>query len=186
MTLEEMLGLYPSSGAGASMQYLRSLGQVPSMLPIYDSRMGAYSANENRVFVNPRQGQADMQNTLAHETAHAADTAMADEAWRIFRQNGKAWLPSSRPNQQQMQFSDAYRKMRPSATNLPTGYETALQRDKEYRTSDRELRAFGVGNTADPRSTVPIYQGAPHLDPTMATEFEILLGLAQQANRSKQ
>ncbi len=184
MTLEEMLGLYPSQSVQASMDYLRQVGKVPSLEPWSGRSNGSYRARTNTLEVNPYQDSTSLKNTLAHEIGHAADTAMADQRYAILRQNGKAWLPSSRPSASALTFAAGFDKLSPYKNKIKTGYESAAPVVKDYRTSSRELRAFGAGNAADPSPA--IYPGAPHLDTTMATEFEILLGLAKQANRSKQ
>jgi len=48
----------------------------------------------------------------------------------------------------------------------------------DYRANDKELAAYGMGGTVSPN----VYNAAPaHIDPTMATEFSIMLDLAQRA-----
>jgi hypothetical protein len=184
MTMDELLGLYPSRPLNASMQYLRQRGSVPTVDIIGGQRLGAYAPDTNTVYLNPYQDRASRYNSVAHETAHAADTALGAQNYDIVKQNMGAWLPSSRPSTESMRFSDAYNKLQPSTTKLSTGYEASPQRTQNYRTSNRELRAFGAGNTADPGAPA-VFPGAPHLDTTMATEFEILLDLANRAQRNR-
>ena len=182
MTLEEMLGLYPTQSLQASTDYLRQVGKMPTLAPWSGRYNGAYRSGTNEVEVNPYQSPASMKNTLAHEVGHAADTALADQRFGILRQNGRAWLPSSRPSPTALIFAAGFDKLSPYTNKLKTGYENARPETKAYRTSSRELRAFGAGNAADPAPA--IYPGAPHLDTTMATEFEILLDLARRAQRN--
>jgi hypothetical protein len=52
------------------------------------------------------------------------------------------------------------------------------RKNYDYRANDKELSAYGMGGTVSPN----VYNAAPlHIDPTMATEFSIMLDLAQRA-----
>jgi len=51
----------------------------------------------------------------------------------------------------------------------------------DYRSGDGELVAYGMGSTVPRRSN----RAPLHVDPTMATEFSILLDLAQRAQKAK-
>jgi hypothetical protein len=53
--------------------------------------------------------------------------------------------------------------------------------NSDYRSASNELSAYGMGSTVPRRSN----RAPLHVDPTMATEFSILLDLAQRAQKAK-
>ena len=54
------------------------------------------------------------------------------------------------------------------------------EKQKDYRSTGAELSAFGMGSAVSPNVTSP----APlHIDPTYATEFQVLLDLANRAQK---
>jgi hypothetical protein len=116
----------------------------------------------NRIELDPIAGINNQ--TIAHETTHSLDAAMARDYEKISRRKLIGWPHDP----EALSFHDAYKKLRPSDTKLP------LDRTDAYRSSDKELRAFGVGNHA---SEAPSTYGRPHLDATMATEMAILRDL---------
>jgi hypothetical protein len=111
------------------------------------------------------------ESTAAHEYTHALDNAMMFRAddWTKPRSRQLLWGLFNTPRTpQQAQFAEAYTKLTPSATNLPNKPEY-----RDYRGGNREMRAHGVGEQIKRGN----YPAAPHIDPTMATEFDILIDL---------
>ena len=113
-------------------------------------------------------------NSLIHELTHAADYQMA----RQYHQQG------AKDAEAKQRFKDAYDRLLKS--NAQGGMASRLAPDwvKEnlgYRATGGELPAFAMGNQGA--------RGAPaHVDPTLSTEFRVLLDMAlrdAQANPYK-
>jgi hypothetical protein len=109
---------------------------------------------------------------LAHEITHAADRQMKQQA---IEQRGKG-----------TKFAEAYEKLMGSEGR--NRLEPARRADYEwtegnrfYRSTPGEIAAFGVGAFSEPMPKHMMPDRAPlHVDPTAATEFQILLDLAQR------
>lgn len=108
--------------------------------------------------------------TLIHELSHAAQTAMEGQA--IYDQPGG-------------KFPAAFEKLfglrgrygegaRESANRLASQW---MADEDKYRTSGRELQAHGLGEQFKGVGDLR-WQAPSHVDPTMATEFMILLDMA--------
>ena len=108
--------------------------------------------------------------TLIHELVHASQTAMEGQA--IYDQQGG-------------KFPAAFEKLfglrgrygegaQESATRLAPQW---MADEDKYRTSGRELQAHGVGEQFKGVGDLR-WQAPSHVDPTMATEFMILLDMA--------
>ena len=109
------------------------------------------------------------QRTLAHEMTHSAQSLMADKAYEL--SNSYFLSPEEK------QFLKAYQAFRTQPL--------LQEQDKEdkYRTGANERGAFGVGNMSVP---IPAdYATRKHVDPTEATQFDILMGL-YKSSLSKQ
>jgi hypothetical protein len=126
-------------------------------------------------------------NSLIHELTHAAHYQMG----RQYRQEG------AKDAEAKQRFKDAYdRLLRTNEQGLvgfaaPTVFQTEAmasrlapdwtKKNSRYRSSVSELPAFAMGNQGA--------KGAPaHVDPTLSTEFRVLLDMAlrdAQANPYK-
>lgn len=181
--------------------WLKSEQSLPSWqknLPDAYDAGGTYSRSKHEITAPGfKKGYEAEYGTLAHEMTHAAQklftAAVADLRARQ-RQGEKL-------NPKETQFLDAYRTF---FVDLPgtigqfnrSQYDEARQNQqrqvnalarnelegsaeyRSYRSSPRELQAFGVGDTTpNPRGRAPT---RGHLNPTMATEFELLRGLYDQ------
>ena len=131
--------------------------------------------------------------TLLHETTHAADRSMSDQALEAYQKSGWEELP---PEDQQ--YLDAYNKLRygfevrrdtkgknPRQDLVEALAQSWAAKEKDYRATDREISAFGVENMAGPHS-VSSWRAPDHVDATAATETMILLDLATKAMKKKQ
>lgn len=186
--VEAMLGLDSSRPLDARAAYLRAVGQFPRIRERwYDGSVrGEYNFPENQITLMEGLG-ATRPTTMAHEMAHAADNALSKQYSQLFQQaRSSVRRGPNPPTPAERQFVSAYPKLVPSDTKLRTGFENATATDRNYRTNSDELSAFGAGNMVPrPAWYVGGWQGAPHLDATMATEREILMDLATRAHRSR-
>ena len=151
------------------------------------SNSGTYLPDRNLMFA-PAVTDEDSKNTLAHEMSHAAQhSLLLPAAEQIAKKSDKT--------PQEQQFLDAFRKLLPSlksgaklsdrlrATKEQDKLTEALFKNKapkdaynSYRTESQELQAFGVGSMS--QKGQPTNQlNNRHLDPTMASEFSLLMNL---------
>jgi hypothetical protein len=136
-------------------------------------------------------------STIVHELTHAADRQIGNLSYNLEERHRKETpffdrlmgRSSLTPEEQQLvdarkklyfdvqkKIGDLARYPRESFVNK-LAPEWAKQK-RDYRASDNELIAYGMGSTIAPNT----YNRAPaHVDPTMATEFSIMLDLAQRA-----
>lgn len=129
-------------------------------------------------------GYGEGPNTLVHELTHAADRQINSQYYELKDKRGDL-TPA------EQQFMQAYERLRhksPSFSdksvidqrkNMAEKLDpTWAAKNSDYRGSNVELPAWGMGSTMYPNYDSP----APrHLDPTMATEFSILMDLARRA-----
>ncbi len=182
------------------MNYLMDRRAVPELekQPVYlgEGVLGAFERNTPFGNELSRNGKISVSSsagtdTLVHEMTHAVNYQMAvqnsDEPFNRF----------SRPRKSQ--FGEAYDKLRwDSNERNPKKMDRvreivdilapqALEVVKNYRLSSGEAPAFAVArHLTDPQSTAPGQYSAPeHIDATMATEFMILLDLAQREQNKK-
>ena len=165
----------------AAEKYLQSRGQMPDIkisrfLP--DEANAEFSSvrlpiGSGTIKVNKDVIASDFKKDigpalLAHEITHAADRQMKQQA---IEQRGKG-----------TKFAEAYEKLMGSEGR--NRLEPARRADYEwaegnrfYRSTPEEIAAHGVGAFSGPM----LQDRAPlHVDPTAATEFQILLDLAQR------
>lgn len=139
-------------------------------------------------------------NTLAHEMTHAVqNNLLRDTAYRIQKK-----VEQGEPvSDQERQFLRASEQMFANSFARVGNYDSA-QHSKDlkaykdqvrsqytgtnkdygsYRTKPDEAQAFGVGNMSVPFGAMG-NQVNPHLDPSMATEFDILLSMYQKLPES--
>jgi hypothetical protein len=165
----------------ASEKYLQSRGQMPDIEVgrfMRDIDNAAFTAlnlpmGSGTILVNKDVIASDFKKDigpalLAHEITHAADRQMEQQA---IEQRGKG-----------TKFAEAYEKLMGSEGR--NRLEPARRADYEwtegnrlYRSTPEEIAAHGVGAFSGP----VLQDRAPlHVDPTAATEFQILLDLAQR------
>jgi hypothetical protein len=119
-------------------------------------------------------------STVVHELTHAADRQMRELYFEI---SDKARRGKLDPLEKQ--FLDGYKKLSFGGGREKWAAQLAPEWAKEkidYRASQPELAGYGMASTIRPNTHNP----APmHVDPTMGTEFSILLDLAQRAQNTK-
>ncbi len=133
-------------------------------------------------------------STVVHELTHAADSQLINQYYNILRKNRGAFTQLT---PLERQFKDAYEKLysAPNKFFEPKNIERDQRRimakklgedwaeaKSNYRSTSRELSAFGMGNVTQPKRELDAPQ---HLDPTMATEFSVLLDLANRLQRQQ-
>ena len=170
---------------GALVDYLSARRMMP---PIQIEGFDGGAFHRNSFFGDrlPRTGVITVgyrsdPSTVVHELTHAADSQL-DAQYNEIKE--KAVRGKITPTEQQ--FIRAYEKLAYNrfAKDLPR-LEMAkrlapewAKKESDYRATNRELPAWGMGGTVTPNTDYP----APlHLDPTMATEFQILMDLARRA-----
>lgn len=130
-------------------------------------------------------GYAADPSTVVHELTHAADTQINSQYYELLNKRGKL-TPA------EQQFMQAFEKLsydrfgRDKAFPRKTLAEKLdpawAKKHSDYRATNRELPAWGMGATVTPDDA---YDRPLHLDPTMASEFSILLDMANRLQKSK-
>jgi hypothetical protein len=159
-------------------KYLQSRGEMPSIkigryMP--DGTHGVFFSDNANVTtgdikINKNLHETYMPATIAHEVTHAADRQMKQQAIEqgMFGKSN--------------QFTEAYKKMvGPEGRNrtqlLRKRYPEFEQDNRYYRSEPKEVAAHGIGAY----SGIAMQDPAPrHVDATAATEFRILMDLAQR------
>jgi hypothetical protein len=173
------------------VDYLSSINRMPPVVPallpegtrgrnIFDR----ISDRSGTVYIDPTQANP---STPVHELSHVADRAISDLHTSLIR---KKYENTLTPLEQQ--FMQAYEKLvygtiqdkQPlKRLEMVERLDPAwAEKNRSYRTTQDELAAFGVGSTA---SQDPSFNPPLHLDPTMATEFNILLDIAKRLQASR-
>jgi hypothetical protein len=115
---------------------------------------------------------------LIHEVTHAADIQMVSQ---YMQESGRTSSSSAGPFKS-TPFTDAYDKLDPAPLTKLMQPEWAGRASK-YRATRPESRAFAIENAIGPNVTKDSVTRAPgHVDATIATEFMILLELAQRSS----
>lgn len=158
------------------MNYLSARKAVPAVaaepkLPTSGVfRPGPTFSSPGAIGVRPKEPV----EVLVHEMTHAADTQILGQ---YLEQSGRL---SGKPASNQ--FTEAYDKLDPPAVMkimAPAWTELA----SKYRSTRPESRAFAVENSITPKVAADSVTRAPaHVDATLATEFMILLELAQRTS----
>ena len=168
----------------AAEKYLQSRRQIPDIelkrMGLKDSAVfsslnlpiGSGTITINKDDIDRDSSRALGPALLAHEITHAADRQMKQQA---IEQRGKG-----------TKFAEAYEKLMGSEGR--NRLEPARRADYEwtegnrfYRSTPEEIAAHGVGAFSGPIPKHMMPDRAPlHVDPTAATEFQILLDLAQR------
>lgn len=114
--------------------------------------------------------------TLVHELTHAADIQMLSQ---YMEESGRT-TPSAAGDFKSTQFTKAYDKL-DTTPLLKLMQPEWTERASNYRATRPESRAFAVENMISPNVKPDSITRAPgHADATLATEFMILLELAQR------
>ena len=182
---------YPTRAGQELLEFLKQADRMPTVVEPRRYRGGSYDAPgftyrrnnlEDRGVVEVPTFTRDGYGTLVHELTHSADRAMEVEQLRLYRKV-RAGEPLTLGEQR---FYDGYSKLYKTKTNLPLDIsdEGMTDSNKRYRTSAKELRAFGTGNMAQDQPEPGRYSlediGATlngHVDPTMAQEAAIMRDL---------
>ena len=159
-------------------KYLQSRGEMPSIkigsyLP--DGTHGVFFSDRANIStgdikINKNLHDMYVPSTIAHEVTHAADRQMKQQAMEqgMFGKSN--------------QFTEAYEKMvGPEGRNrtqlLRKRYPEFEEDNRYYRSRPDEVAAHGIGAYSGPA----MQDRAPrHVDATAATEFRILMDLAQR------
>jgi hypothetical protein len=167
--LEEYIGrpLDYSGKLVELLSYLDSFNVLPKVnIETIPGAAGQYEFLKNQVTLNPYYNKGE--DVAAHELTHALDNRMA---WSSGLWSGNPGNPfSTSPTEEQKRFVEAYKKLNPSSSNLPN-----LPNDP-YRGRGDEMRAWGVSEQVRRESPA-----APHIDTTMASEFDVLMDLYKRA-----
>jgi hypothetical protein len=174
------------------VNYLGKYGKIPEFAREYlGGASGAFEYDpwdlngktRGRILFDRRYGAIPQSSTVIHELTHAADRQLGFH-YAALKEQGI-----------QNQFTDAYEQFRTvprrslldSSERKGMGVEEAIKKlspnswredNKEYRTDPKEAIAYGVGNSAT--KTRDSYDTPLHLDPTLSTNFRILMDLANR------
>ena len=171
---------------GELVDYLSARRMMP---PIQQRPMGVSgSFDVNSFFGNtlPKTGVVNVgtragPDTVVHELTHAADKQLASQYHELLNKRGKL-TPA------EQQFMRAFEKLSydkfgrekafPRKTLAEKLDPTWVEKQRDYRATNAELPAWAMGATIAPRDD---YSPPVHLNPSLATEFSILLDLARKA-----
>jgi hypothetical protein len=159
-------------------KYLQSRDEMPSIK--VTSRMpegtdGIYTSDNlnigsGTIKINKNTPKAALSSLLTHEMTHAADRQMKQQAIEqgMFGKSN--------------QYTEAYKKLVGPEGRNRTELARLLKpewaaENRLYRADPKEIAAHGVGAFAGPTLQT---RGPRHVDATAATEFRILMDLAQR------
>ena len=194
------LGPKPSTGSffdpSTVYDFLNSQGVLPAWSqtrPYDDVSSGTYTRNANTIVGLPPSPSNTAASTIAHEMTHASQ-ALINSAASAIRE--KQWQKQSLSPAEQ-QFLQVYLKTMgelpgravqygkdgddrgnafariKDTVNALTKNSKMSESYKSYRTSPKELQAWGVGQSIE---GAPSFGDQPlHLNPSFATEFAILM-----------
>lgn len=165
------LGFMPGTYGKFISPGLFSSSQVPER--------GIISLNENAKTWNP----SSMASTATHEMTHAAEKQLIKQYYEIKQKQNKTEL--------EKQFLNNFQKIIGSSEPEISKWIKKVspefaKKESDYRSTSKEGLSFGVENAAYP--DLESNQKAPaHVDPTIATVFNLLLEQAQRVqNEQKQ
>jgi hypothetical protein len=188
---------------------LNQMGMLPHWAKQQPRRdmIGAYYPEYNNLMVPPPNNPVD-RGTLAHEMTHSIQFALLEPAARAIA--AKQRENKDKLTQQELAFLDAYKKIMNTSVGTVGQYNAKEAKQREeiqkrmvtqlykkspdkfdqydsYRTSPIELQAFGIGRMTQGARLPKDEENAPlHLDPSMATEFSILLDMFQRLPKDLQ
>ena len=130
-------------------------------------------------------------STVVHELTHAADNQISQQYYDLAKKQKLDPL--------EKQFMQTYEKLVFSPNKSqgdPEKYPRAAmaerlapewaKKERDYRSTSGEMVAFGMGRpVAEAQRYMPSNIAPPHVDPTMATEFSVLLDIAKRLQKSK-
>lgn len=200
-------GLFNPSRLYEALKQYGLLPKHANYSPAGDAN-GLFSAELNRVvapdaaLIRDQYPKDATMATLAHEMTHAVqNNLLRNTAITIQRKKQKGEKLSDQEQQylraSEQIFSDQfgnigsfdsrkYRKDSESYQNMAKDFYSSPYGRKEfesYRRSPTEAQAFGVGNMSY-KSDLSRPGQNPHFDPSMATEFDILLSMYQNLPES--
>ena len=171
---------------GELVDYLSARRMMP---PINQRPMGVSGSFDVNSFFGrslPKTGVVNVgmragPDTVVHELTHAADNQIASQYHELLNKRGDL-TPAER------QFMQAFEKLsydkfgRDKAFPRKTLAEKLdpawVEKQRDYRATNAELPAWAMGATIAPRDD---YRPPLHLNPSLATEFSVLLDLARKA-----
>ena len=190
---------------------LKEYGLLPKYANMYPGggATGLFSPELNRVvakdasLVGKDQYPRDAtMATVAHEMTHAVQNNLLENTAYEIQKKKQQWQKLTDQEQQYLRAAQqifakqyanignfnssqyrsdtaAYKNMTKDMYSSPTGNKSF----EEYRKSPDEAQAFGVGNMSY-KSDLSRSGQNPHFDPSMATEFDILLSMYQNLPES--
>ena len=177
--VEQMQGEARKGEAYQALEkYLQSRDQMPDVevsdsLP--EDADGMYTSNKigigsGTIKIRKDSPKAALSSLLSHEMTHAADRQMMQQAME------QGMFGNSN------QYTEAYEKLVGKEGRNRTEFARDqrpewTENNRYYRSSPKEIAAYGVGAFAGPTSQRP---GPRHVDATAATELRILMDLAQR------
>ena len=121
-------------------------------------------------------------DTLVHEITHATERQMGQQ-YIEDKTSKRDVLGFIQPNS--TQFTDAYDKINTQEI-MSTINKDWTDRASKYRSTTSEARAFAMENvTNSALDPLSITRAPAHIDSTLATEFMILLDLAQRGQKTR-
>lgn len=158
------LGYMPGTYGKFISPGLFSSSQIPER--------GIISFNESSKTWNP----SSMASTATHEMTHAAEKQLIKQYYEINKKQSKTEL--------EKQFLDNFQKIigssEPQISNwIKKVSPDFAKKESDYRSTSKEGLSFGVENSAYPDSESN-RNAPPHVDPTIATVFNLLLEQAQR------
>lgn len=180
-------------------EVLRQAGLLPKVanLSPYGEEDGLFNSLINRITTElPTKTAPYNTKTLAHEMTHAVQhNLLRDTAWRIQKKIEQGDPVSDQERQflraSEQIFANSFARignydadkhrndLKAYENQVKSQYTGTSKNYGSYRMSPNEAQAFGVGNMSVP---FPV-MGNPvnsHLDPSLATEFDILLSMYQK------
>lgn len=180
-----------SSQYGDLVEFLASRRVMPEMKyrPGISGEFVSGWGMPNRGEIN--LGMSATPGTVVHELTHAADRQISQQYYDLAKKRKLDPL--------EKQFVQTYEKLvfSPDKSQRdPEKYpRTAMaerlapewaKKERGYRSTSGEMVAFGMGRPVDEAQRyMPSNIAPPHVDPTMATEFSVLLDIAKRLQKSK-
>ena len=175
--------------------YLNSRNMMPPMNMAYLGSDTAGEFKRNNFFNQnlPETGVVNFNygaepSTVVHELTHAADRQLKDQYLNL-KHNKSNLSP------EEEQFVAAYQKLSQNTNPMVFGLKRYPKeelanylspewnkKNQRYRASEPELPAWGMASTIDSKDSRE-YNAPLHLDPTMATEFSILMNMAHRLQK---
>lgn len=173
------------------LNYLAQRNAMPAIERSYlgDAASGQFSypsdpSNPGVIKYSTSRSPISMSNTLLHELTHAADRQISRDALEYAKSDPQlydAWLKLSTS----VARPAAGERLPERDPRQEMAYRMAPQwfnQYQNYRASNKELPAWGVADAAIPTGS---QSAPPHINATLAQEFDILLDLASRAKKKK-